>query len=99
MRDFFKIAAASMVGTIAGLFSLLLLMGLGAFGLVGVLLSSSSSEPEIALDEKSVLVFDLGTDIIDGVPGDAGALFEVYGKERSISLHRTLEAIAAAGRR
>lgn len=96
MRDFFKVAAASAVGTLVGLFSLLLLLGIGAFGLVGVLLSSTSAEPEVEIEDKSVLVFDLSTDIIDGVPSAVGALFEVYGAERSVSLYSTLEAIAAA---
>ena len=96
MRDFFKVAAASAVGTLVGLFSLLLLLGIGAFGLVGVLLSSTNAEPEIEIEDKSVLVFDLSTDIVDEVPSAVGSLFEAYGAERSISLYSTLEAIAAA---
>ena len=96
MRDFFKVAAASAVGTLVGLFSLLLLVGVGAFGLVGVLLSSNSSEPEIELEDKSVLVFDLSTDIVDGVPADSGALFDVYGGTQSVSTYSALAAIAAA---
>jgi len=96
MRDFLKMAAASALGTLVGLFSLLLLAGLGTFGLISVLLNSGDSEPEIALADKSLLVFDIETDIIDGVPAVAGALFEVYGADRSVSLHSTLEAIAAA---
>ena len=96
MRDFFKVAAASAVGTLVGLFSLLLLLGIGAFGLVGVLLSSTSAEPEVEIEDKSVLVFDLSTDIVDEVPSAVGSLFEAYGAERSISLYSTLEAIAAA---
>ncbi len=98
MRDFFKVAAASAVGTLVGLFSLLLLLGIGAFGLVGVLLSSSNTEPEVDLEDKSLLVFDLETDIVDGVPADIGALFGAYGAERSVSLYNTLEAIAAAAK-
>ncbi|MGB3571823.1 MAG: signal peptide peptidase SppA [Phormidesmis sp.] len=98
MRDFFKIAVASAVGTLVGLFSLLLLMGIGAFGLVGVLLSSGSSEPEVEVEDKSVLVFDLSTDIVDGAVASGGALFEeaFYGGTPSISLYSALHAIAAA---
>lgn len=96
MRDFFKVAAASAVGTLVGLFSLLLLLGLGAFGLVGVLLSSNRAEPEVELEDKSVLVFDLTTDIVDGVPSNVGALFEPYGGARAVSLYSALAAIAAA---
>ncbi len=96
MRDFFKVAAASAVGTLVGLFSLLLLLGLGAFGLVGVLLSSGRAEPEIELEDRSVLVFDLSTDIVDGVPSNVGALFEPYGGDRAVSLYSALAAITAA---
>ncbi|MEL6940521.1 MAG: signal peptide peptidase SppA [Cyanobacteria bacterium J06598_1] len=98
MREFFKIAAASAVGTLVGLFTLLLLVGIGAFGLVGVLLSSGSSEPEIEIEDDSVLVFDLSTDIVDGAVASSGALFEdaFYGSNPSISLYNALEAIGAA---
>ncbi len=96
MRNFLKIAAASAVGTMVGLFSLLLLLGIGAFGLVGVLLSSNSSDSEVGLDSKSVLVFDLATDIVDGAVPGSGSLLGVYGGNRSVSLYDTLEAIAAA---
>lgn len=98
MRDFFKVAAASAVGTLVGLFSLLLLLGIGAFGLVGVLLSASNNEPEVNLQDKSLLVFDLDTNIVDGVPASVGALFGAYGAEQSVSLYDTLEAITAAAK-
>ncbi|MEL6552457.1 MAG: signal peptide peptidase SppA [Cyanobacteria bacterium J06621_11] len=98
MRDFFKIAAASAVGTLVGLFSLLLLMGIGAFGLVGVLLSSNTSEPELEIEDQSVLVFDLSTDIVDGAVANSGAIFEeaFSGGTRSISLYNALKTIEAA---
>ena len=96
MRDFLKVAAASAVGTVAGLLSLVVLMGLGAFSLVGVFLASGGQEPEVLVEKDSLLVMDLSTDIVDGVPADAGALFEVYGGPRSISLYKALDAIAAA---
>ncbi len=98
MRNFLKIAAASAVGTIVGLFTLLLLLGLGAFGLVSVLLASNSAEPDIGLEDKSVLVFDLETDIVDGVPPQSGTLLSVYGSGPSVSLYGALEAIAAAAK-
>ncbi len=96
MRNFLKIAAASAVGTIVGLFSLLLLLGIGAFGLVGVLLSSSGSDSEVGLDGESVMVFDLATDIVDGAVPGSGSLLGIYGGNPSVSLYDTLEAIAAA---
>lgn len=97
MRDFFKIAAASTVGTLVGLFTLVFLLGIGAFGLIGALLASSSSEPEVEIKDKSVLVFNLGTDIVDGALPPSGPLFEeAFGGPRSVSLYSTLQAIAAA---
>ncbi len=98
MRDFFKIAAASAVGTLVGLFSLVLLLGIGAFGLVSVLLMSTSSEPEAEIEDKSVLVFDLATDIVDGAVSNAGGLLDesFYGVEPSVSLYNALQAIASA---
>ena len=96
MRDFFKVAAASAVGTVVGLFSILLLLSLGAFSLVGVLLASGGSEPEVLIEDDSLLVVDLSTDIVDGLPAVGGALFDVYGAPRSVSLYKALEAIAQA---
>ena len=98
MRDFFKIAAASAVGTLVGLSSLLLLLGVGAVGLVGVLVASSGSETEMELEDDSVLVFDLSTDIVDAAVEGSSALFEgaLYGGTRSVSLYDTLAAINAA---
>ena len=98
MREFFKIAAASAVGTLVGLFSLLLLLGIGAFGLVSVLLMSSGSEPEAEIEDKSVLMFDLSTDIVDGAVSDSGGLLDesFYGVEPSVSLYDALQAIEAA---
>ena len=98
MRDFFKIAAASAVGTLVGLFSLVLLLGIGAFGLVSVLLLSSSSESEAKVEDQSVLMFDLSTNIVDGAVSATGGLFDesFYGGTPSISLYAALQAIAAA---
>ncbi len=98
MRDFFKIAAASAVGTLVGLFSLLLLMGIGSFALVGILLSSGSSEPELEVEDDSVLVFDLSTNVVDGAVAESGALFEeaFNGGNRSVSLYNALQAIESA---
>ena len=81
-----------------GLFSLMLLLGIGAFGLIGVLIASSGSEPELELEDDSVLVFDLSTDIVDGAVSESGALFEgaFYGGTRQVSLYDTLAAINAA---
>lgn len=98
MREFFKIAAASAVGTLVGLFSLILLLGIGAFGLVSVLLMSGGPEPEAEIENDSVLMFDLATDIVDGSVSDSGGLLNdsFYGVEPSISLYDAIQAIEAA---
>ncbi|NEP17433.1 MAG: signal peptide peptidase SppA [Leptolyngbya sp. SIO4C1] len=100
MRDFLKYAAASALGTLVGLFTLIALLSLGAIGLVGVLIASSSEEAAPELEEKSMLVFDLSTDIADAVPyGGAGVVFEetFYGESyRAVSLYSALAAIRAA---
>ncbi|MEO1742664.1 MAG: signal peptide peptidase SppA, partial [Cyanobacteria bacterium J06629_9] len=100
MRDFLKYAAASALGTLVGLFTLIVLLGIGAVGMVGVLLASGSSEPEPELDEASVLVFDLSTNITDAVPySGAGVVFEeaLSGDSyEAVSLYSAISAIEAA---
>ncbi|MEO0758898.1 MAG: signal peptide peptidase SppA [Cyanobacteria bacterium J06648_16] len=100
MRDFLKYAAASALGTLVGLFTLIALLGIGAVGMVGVLLASGSSEPEPELDEASVLVFDLSTNITDAVPySGAGVVFEeaLSGDSyEAVSLYSAISAIEAA---
>lgn len=100
MRDFFKYAAASALGTLIGLFSLVALLGIGALGLAGFFLNSAATETEPEVEKNSILVFDLATDIVDAVPysGPSIVLEEtLYGSSyRAISLHQTLSAIEAA---
>ena len=100
MRDFFKYAAASALGTLVGLFSLVALLGVGAFGLAGFFIRSAATEAEPEVEKNSVLVFDLSTDIGDEVPfSGPGVVLEetLYGSSyRAISLHSTLNAIESA---
>lgn len=100
MRDFIKYAAASALGTLIGLFSLVALLGVGAFGLAAFFISSASTETEPEIEKNSVLVFDLATDIVDAVPySGAGIVLEetLYGNPyRAISLHSALQAIEEA---
>jgi protease IV len=100
MRDFLKYAAASALGTLVGLFTLVALLSLGAVGFVSVLLASSNQETVPELEEQSMLVVDLSTDIVDAVPySGAGALFEetLSGESyQSVSLYSALKAIDAA---
>ena len=100
MRDFLKYAAASAVGTLVGLFTLVLLLGMGAIGMVSLILTSATTEVEAEIKEKSMLVFDLSTDIVDAVPySGAGVVFEetFYGSSyQAVSTYSALEAIKAA---
>ncbi len=100
MRDFLKYAAASALGTLVGLFSLVALLGVGAIGLAGFFISSASTEVEPEVEKNSVLVFDLSTDIVDAVPYSGASIVleeTLYGNTyRSISLHSALQAIEAA---
>ena len=100
MRDFLKYAAASALGTLVGLFSLVALLGVGALGLAGFFINSAATDTEPEVDKNSILVFDLATDIVDAVPySGPGVVLEetlsgsVY---RAMSLHSALKAIEAA---
>ena len=100
MRDFLKYAAASALGTVVGLFSLVTLLGVGALGLASFFISSAATETEPEVEKNSVLVFDLATDIVDAVPyaGPGIVLEETFSGEgyRAISLYSALQAIEAA---
>lgn len=100
MRDFLKYAAASAIGTLVGLFSLIALLGVGALGLAGFFINSTATETEPEVEKNSILVFDLATDIVDAVPySGPGVVLEetLYGSSyRAISLHTALQAIETA---
>ncbi|NEQ54849.1 MAG: signal peptide peptidase SppA [Leptolyngbya sp. SIO3F4] len=100
MRDFLKYTAASVLGTLVGLLSLVALLGVGALGLAGFFITSASTETEPEVEKDSILVFDLATDIVDAVPySGPGIVLEetLYGNTyRVLSLHTALQAIEAA---
>ncbi|ESA32300.1 signal peptide peptidase 67k type [Leptolyngbya sp. Heron Island J] len=102
MRDFFKYAAASALGTLVGLFSLVALLGVGAFGLASFFINSATTEAEPEVEKNSILVFDLSTDIVDAVPfSGPGVVLEetLYGSTyRAISLNSALKAIEIAAK-
>ncbi|NEP58435.1 MAG: signal peptide peptidase SppA [Symploca sp. SIO2G7] len=100
MRDFLKYAAASALGTLIGLFSLVALLGVGALGLATFFLNSATTETEPEVEKNSILVFNLATDIVDAVPYSGPSLVleeTLYGAPyRAISLHSALQAIKSA---
>ena len=95
MRDFIKYAAASALGTLIGLFSLVALLGVGALGLAGFFLNSAATEAEPEVEKDSVLVYALATAPFSG---PSIVLEEtLYGSSyRAISLHTALKAIETA---
>ncbi|MFW6296078.1 MAG: signal peptide peptidase SppA [Halothece sp.] len=93
MKDFIKQTFASLIGTVAGL---MLFGALGVSGLVMLIITAASQESGPVVKDKSVLVFDLATQIRDTEPqstlGDALAGSEV----NSIPLRTVLNAIEKA---
>ena len=94
MRQFLKQTFASTIGSMVGLF---LFISLSAGGLFLVLLSAISNEDEsFGIEDKSVLVFDLSTQVRDSKP--AANLAQAFsGEDREImTLRRVLQSIEKA---
>ncbi|MCC0179936.1 signal peptide peptidase SppA [Waterburya agarophytonicola K14] len=93
MRQFLKQTFASTIGSMVGL---LLLITLGASGLVVVLFAALGDEESPGIKDKSVLVFDLSTQVRDSKP-PANLAQAFSGKKQDIiTLRQTLQAIARA---
>lgn len=94
MRQFLKQTFASTIGSMVGLF---LFISLSASGLFLLLLSAVSDDDEsFGIEDKSVLVFDLSTQVRDSKP--AANLAQAFsGKEQDImTLRRVLQSIETA---
>ncbi len=93
MSQFIKQTFASIIGTIAGL---LILLALGGSGLVFILLSSLSSSQEPKIQDKSILVFDLSTQIRDSQT--ISSVREILAGEvqKNLSLRQVIQSIDAA---
>ena len=94
MRHFLKQTFASTIGSMVGLF---LFISLSAGGLFLVLLSAISDEDKsFGIEDKSVLVFDLSTQVRDSQP--AANLAQAFsGQEQEIiTLRRVLQSIERA---
>ena len=94
MRHFLKQTFASTIGSMVGLF---LFISLSAGGLFLVLLSAVSDEDKsFGIEDKSVLVFDLSTQVRDSQP--AANLAQAFsGQEQEIiTLRRVLQSIEQA---
>ncbi|MBW4636101.1 MAG: signal peptide peptidase SppA [Iphinoe sp. HA4291-MV1] len=98
MRNFLKQTFASLLGSLLGLF---IFCGLGTTGLLLLLFTVASfKDGGPVVKDKSVLVFDLSTNITDGEPNSSELLQEALSGEddKRISLHTVLEALEKARR-
>lgn len=94
MRQFLKQTFASTIGSMIGLF---LFITLGVSGMVILLMTAVSDDGEsIGIKDKSVLVFDLSTQVRDSKP-PANLAQAFSGKEQDIiTLRRVLQSIDKA---
>jgi protease-4 len=97
MRNFLKQTFASLVGSILGL---LVFCGIGTTGLFLLLLVVASRDASPQVKDKSVLVFDLSTNITDSVPASSGLLHKALSgdDDDKLSLHTVLDALEKAQR-
>lgn len=94
MRQFLKQTFASTIGSVVGL---LLVLGLGTSGLFLLLLSTVSNDEEtFGIEDKSVLVFDLSTQVRDSKP--PVNLTQAFSSQEQeiITLRRVLQSIEKA---
>jgi protease IV len=93
MKQFLKQTLASLIGSLAGLF---LFFAIGAGGLVFLLINASLKEETPVVEDKSVLVLDLATQINDTKP--TTSLQEALTEKQSaiLPLRQVLAAIERA---
>jgi protease-4 len=91
MRDFLKY-------TLASLLALLIFMGVSIGGLLSLVILLASRDPGPKVKDKSVLTFDLSTQITDSRRAGAGALEETLtgDSKDTITLRAVLDAINQA---
>jgi protease-4 len=97
MRDFLKYTFASLVGSLLGL---VLLSSLGLGGLIFLIVAAASKDPGPKVADKSVLVFDLSTEIRDTQPASttSQALQEALSDDggATLTLRNVLKSIDRA---
>jgi len=95
MRQFLKQTVASTIGSMVGFF---LFITLGTSGLIFVLFASVSDEESPTIKDKSVLVFDLSTQVRDSKP--AANLAQAFSgkKQDIITLRKVLQSIDKAAK-
>lgn len=93
MSQFFKQVFATTIGSMVGL---LLFLSLGAGGLAFVLFAALSADQEPEIEPKSVLVFDLSTQVKDSEPPVNLTQAISGNKQDNMTLRRVLQAIEKA---
>ncbi|NET38059.1 MAG: signal peptide peptidase SppA [Cyanothece sp. SIO1E1] len=96
MRNFFKYAFASAVGTLASLILLLSLLSVGAGSLILFLFSTASGDTGPKIEDKSILSFDLSIDMTDSAPLNGVDWF--LSPEPVMSLRTVLDCLEAAAK-
>lgn len=95
MRNFFKTALATFVGLM-----LFTTVGLGGLAVLMISILTASRDTGPAVEDESVLVFDLSVNIVDGPTADGGLMFAdpLTGQASSptIALRTVLESLKAA---
>ena len=94
MGQFIKQTFASLIGSLTGL---LLFCAIGASSLVFLFFSATSQQKEPQVQEKSILTFDLSTEITDSQP-PANIAFKLISGEssNSMTLRQVLNALEKA---
>lgn len=93
MNQFLKQTFASAIGSLAGL---LIFLGLGASGLVFLFLNAVSVTKQPVIEDKSILVIDLATQIKDSEsPANLGQAISGSNQE-TMTLRRVLQSIDKA---
>jgi len=93
MSQFFKQIFATTIGSMVGL---LLFLSLGAGGLAFVLFAALSTDQEPEIEPKSVLVFDLSTQVKDSKPSANLTQALSGNKQDTMTLRRVLQSIEKA---
>lgn len=95
MRNFFQQTFASTIGTF---FGLMLFFGLGTVGLMVLILAAASLDGGAGVKDKSVLVFDLSTNITDSRSSATLGEALVGSETNTVTLRTVLEALDKASK-
>jgi protease-4 len=93
MSQFLKQTIASLIGSLAGL---LLFFAIGTGGLVFLLFTATSKPEQSEIKDKSILVFDLSTEIKDSKPPTSLSQALNGDNSSKMTLHQVLQSLEKA---